>query len=82
MKDKFYKHLCVNYHAYSISANIMIALAIAGFSLLGVLTSTLTTAALIFWGFVLAGIYGVGKLLDQEVDDLDKVKAHSKGTCE
>lgn len=81
MKDKFYKHLCLNYHSYSITANVMIALAIAGFALLGILTTTLTAAALISWGFLLAVIYGIGKLLDQEVDDLDKVKAHSKGAC-
>lgn len=81
MKDKFYKHLCRNYHSYSIAANLMIALSIAGFALLGILTTTLTGAALISWGFLFAAIYGIGKLLDQEVDDLDKVKAHTKGVC-
>ena len=82
MKDKMYKHICLNYHTYSILANVMIALAIAGFALLGVLTSVLTVTVLVAWGLVLACIYGVGKLLDQEVDDLDKVAAHiGAGRC-
>ena len=81
MKDRIYKHLCLNYHAYSVAANVMIALSMAGFALLGILTTTLTASVLIAWGFLFAGVYGIGKLLDQEVDDLDKVAAHNPERC-
>lgn len=81
MKDKIYRHICLNYHAYSVAANVMIALSMAGLALLGILTSTLTPIVLIAWGGVFAAIYGIGKLIDQEVDDLDKVAAHDNGRC-
>jgi len=49
----------------------------AGLALLGVLTDTLAVAWLVGWGFMFAIMFGIGKLLDQEIDDLDKVKQHS-----
>lgn len=80
MKDKIYKHICLNYHTYSIAANTMIALAVAGFALLGILTTTLTATVLVAWGVFFAFVYCIGKLIDQEVDDLDKVASHD-GRC-
>lgn len=80
MLEKFYKHMCVNYHTYSIIANVLIALSIAGFALLGILTTTLTATVLFTWGLFFAFVYCIGKLIDQEVDDLDKVASHG-GRC-
>lgn len=80
MPVKFYRHMCLNYHTYSLIANSLIALSIAGLSLLGVLTTVLTTTALVVWAVLLSVLFGVGKLIDQEVDDLDKVTAH-QGRC-
>lgn len=71
-----YKHMCKHYRLYSFTANALIALAIAGLALLGVLNTVLTVQMLITWGAVLAAIYAVGKWLDQEVDDLDKLRKH------
>jgi len=59
-------------------ANTLIALAMAGFALLGVLNTALTLMMLVTWGGVFACLYAVGKLLDQEVDDLDKIKGHMR----
>lgn len=80
MPTGFYRHLCLHYNTYSLIANTLIALSIAGLSLLGVLTTILTSTVLIVWAIIFAGLFGIGKLLDQEVDDLDKVKAH-QGRC-
>lgn len=80
MGSRIYKHICMNYHAYSIAANTMIALAVAGFALLGILTTTLTATVLVAWGVFFAFVYCIGKLIDQEVDDLDKVASHD-GRC-
>lgn len=82
MLNKIYKHMCNHYHAYSMIANILIALAIAGLSLLGILTTILTSKVLVAWGFIFAVLFCVGKLLDQEVDDMDKVGNHQKGRCD
>lgn len=74
--NKLYAHMRAHYPVYSFTANTLIALAIAGMALLGLLNTVLTVSALITWGGLLALIYGVGKWLDQEVDDLDKVRDH------
>lgn len=63
-----------HYAIYSFVANVIVALAIAGFALLGVLNTVLTVSALVTWAIVFAALYSVGKWLDQEVDDLDKLK--------
>jgi hypothetical protein len=49
----------------------------AGMSLLGILTSTMTVTWLVGWGIMFAAMLGIGKLLDQEIDDMDKVKEHT-----
>lgn len=77
MNNKIYTHLCRNYHTYSFIANLLNAVSMAGLALLGVLTDTLAVAWLVGWGFMFAIMFGIGKLLDQEIDDLDKVKQHS-----
>jgi hypothetical protein len=55
------------------------AVSLAGLALLGVITDTMTVAWLIGWAIMFATLFMVGKLLDQEIDDLDKVKEH---TCD
>lgn len=82
MLNAIYKHMCMNYHAYSMVANILIALSIAGLSLLGILTTVLTSKVLVAWGFIFAVLFCVGKLLDQEVNDMDKVGNHQKRRCD
>lgn len=79
MLSKFYRHICKHYHAYSLLSNALLAIAIAGLALLGVLNTMLTATMLVSWGCVLAAIYFLGKWLDQEVDDLDKVGKHEEG---
>lgn len=78
MNKRFYLHLGKYYSRYSMLANTLIALALAGFALLGILSTALTVVMLATWGGVFACLYAVGKLLDQEVDDLDKIKGHMR----
>jgi hypothetical protein len=77
MWNKVYKHICKRYHLYSFVANALNAIGMAGLALLGILTDTMTVAWLFGWGFMFATLFFIGKLLDQEIDDLDKVKEHS-----
>jgi hypothetical protein len=53
------------------------ALSMAGLALLGILTDTMTVAWLIGWGIMFAAMFFIGKLLNQEIDDMSKVKEHS-----
>lgn len=73
---KLYKHICKHYALYSFIANMLSAVSMAGLALLGVLTNTMATTWLVGWGIMFAIMYGLGKLLNQEIDDLDKVKEH------
>lgn len=75
--NRFYCHIKNNYHLYSFIANLLIAISMAGLTLLGVLNDSFAAAFLISWGIAFAVMFGVGKLLDQEIDDIDKVKEHS-----
>lgn len=82
MLNKLYCHMRKYYHAYSFIANGLIALSMAGLSLLGVMSSEFTAAMLLAWGIFFAVLFGVGKLLDQEIEDIDKVKDHcDENTC-
>lgn len=82
MWNKLYKNICKHYHIYSFLANALSAMGIAGLALLGILTDTMTVAWLVGWGIMFAILLFIGRLLDQEIDDLDKVKEHSnESTC-
>ena len=82
MTKGFYKHICKHYYLYSFMANMLNAVSMAGLALLGVLTDTMTVAWLVGWGIMFAVMFCIGKLLNQEIDDLDKVKEHSRGNCD
>lgn len=74
--NAFYCHLNTHYSAYSFAANLLTALSLAGLAFLGVLNTVLTTVALIVWASVFCLTYLFAKWLDQEVDDIDKIKGH------
>lgn len=83
MLNKTYKYICKHYHLFSFIANSLIAISMAGLALLGVLTDTMTVTWLVGWGILFAALFGLGKLLDQEIDDMDKVRDHDcDNTCE
>lgn len=74
---KFYKHICRHYHLYSFIANMLNAVSMAGLALLGILTDTMTVTWLVGWGIMFAVLFGLGRLLNQEIDDMGKVKEHA-----
>lgn len=78
---KFYLHMCRHYHTYSFMANGLIAISMAGLAFLGILTHAMTITALICWGGLFAIIFALGKWLDQEVEDMDKVAHHEEDSC-
>lgn len=79
---KFYNHVNKHYHLYSFIANMLNAVSMAGLALLGILTDTMTVKWLIGWGIMFAILFGLGKLMNQEIDDMDKVKEHSSESSE
>lgn len=83
MFKKAYKHICRHYHAYSFIANTLNAVSMAGLAFLGILTDAMTITWLLGWGFFFAVMFGIGMLLNQEIDDLDKVKEHNcESSCD
>lgn len=77
MGIKIYKHICKNYHLYSFIANSLSALSMAGLLLLGAITDSMTVTWLVGWGVMFAGLFFIGKLLDEEIDDMKRVKEHN-----
>lgn len=73
-KVKVYSHICKYHKYYTRASNIFIAISMAGLALLGVLNTVLTVSALILWGMFFAGMYALGKFMDQEVEDFNKSK--------
>jgi hypothetical protein len=65
-----------HYHLYSFIGNSLMALSLGGLALLGLLTNVMTAAWLFGWGLMFALVFAIGKVIDQEVDDMDKVTAH------
>lgn len=64
------------YGVYSFLANSLVAISVSGLTLLGVISTSTTVAVLITWGVIFATMFAIGKWLDQEVEDLDKVGKH------
>lgn len=88
IKSRFYKAIKDQYSFWSTLTNAMIAFGMVGFGLLGVLSPLITSFALIGWGVFIALTYFVGKFLDQQIDDMDKVlrrgtsgEYHPSGGC-
>lgn len=79
--NALYCHINTHYTAYSFTANALTALALSGLAFLGVLNSVLTTVAIIVWASIFSIAYLLGKWLDQEVDDIDKLKGHMPDDC-
>lgn len=77
MLKKFHNHMCAHYSVYSLIANLLNATAMAGLAYLGVLTDTIALNWLVGWGIMFAVMFGLGRLLNQEIDDLDKVMEHN-----
>lgn len=76
MLNSIHNHMKNHYHLYSFIANGLIAVSMAGLALVGILTQDMTVTWLIGWGVFFAMMFGLGKLIDQEVDDIDKVDEH------
>lgn len=74
MKNELYNHLRKNYIRYSFIANLFSAVGVAGLALLGILTDKMAIIWLFSYGVIFATVFGLGRLLDQEIDDLDKVR--------
>lgn len=79
MLGKFYRHICRHYHSYSFLANLLSAVSMSGLLYIGALTDTMTFNWLVSWGISFAVLFGIGRLLNQEIDDMEKVKGH---TCD
>lgn len=77
MLEKLYKHMCSHYHLYSFIANTLNAISMAGLAYLGILTDTMTMNWLVGWGIMFAILFGIGRLLNEEIDDMNKVKEHT-----
>jgi hypothetical protein len=73
--------LSKHYDKFNILSNVLIALGVVGFSVLGLFTNVMTISAIIFWGAWIAGLYFIGKYLDGQLEDIpDLSKSNVSGS--
>ena len=72
------RFLARHYDRFTILSNILIALGMVGFSLLGAFSNLMTITALGFWGTWIAFLYFLGKGLDGQLEDIQAEKDGEK----
>lgn len=75
MKDHLRKHFAL----YILITNILCAVSVAAFAVLGVLSSMLSVPMLIVNAGVFGIIYAVGKFGNEQLEDIPKIDEFEKG---
>ena len=78
MRSKIRNHLKRHFATYIIITNILCAIGVAAFAILGVLSSMLSVPALIGNAAVFGIIYAVGKFGNEQLEDIPKVDEFEK----
>lgn len=76
MRTKIKAHLKKHFSAYAIATNILCAVCVAAFAVLGLLSNILSTSVLIGNAMAFGLIYAVSKFSDETLEDLDKECKH------
>lgn len=69
---KNWRKLLKSYSFISLLANLFVAVSISGLAVLGVLSSGIAFPVLAISGAVLGGLGALGRLVDQQLDDLER----------
>lgn len=69
---KNWKQLLKTYSFLSLVANALVAISVSGLAVLGILSSELAFPVLATAGVILGVLGGIGRFVDQEVEDINK----------
>lgn len=79
MRDKIREHLKRHFSLYILITNILCAISVAAFAILGVLSTYMSVPVLIGNAIVFGLIYAVGKFGNEQLEDMPKVDLFEKG---
>lgn len=73
------EHLRRNFSLYILLTNILCAIGVAAFAILGVLSAYMSAPVLVGNAIVFGLLYAVGKFGNEQLEDLPKVDEFEKG---
>ena len=79
MRNKIREHLKRNFAAYILITNILCAVSVAAFAVIGLLQYMLTVPMLIGNAAVFGILYAIGKFGNEQLEDMPKVDEFEKG---
>jgi hypothetical protein len=72
MRERIKAHLKRHFSIYAILTNILCALCVAAFAVLGLLSNILSTSMLVGNALVFGLVYAISKFGDETLDDMGK----------
>lgn len=79
MRHKIREHLKRHFSLYILITNILCAIGVAAFAILGVLSTYMSVPVLLGNAAVFGIIYAVGKFGNEQLEDIPKVDEFEKG---
>lgn len=79
MKERIRAHLKRHFAAYILFTNLLCALSVGVFAVLGVLSNMMSTPVLVGNAVVFGIIYAIGKFGNEQLEDMPKVAEFEKG---
>lgn len=79
MKHRIREHLKRHFSLYILITNILCAIGVAAFAILGVLSTYMSVPVLLGNAAVFGLIYAVGKFGNEQLEDIPKVDEFEKG---
>lgn len=79
MRNKIREHLKRHFSLYILVTNILCAISVAAFAILGVLSTYMSVPVLVVNSAVFGMIYAIGKFGNEQLEDMPKVDEFEKG---
>lgn len=79
MRKKIREHLKRHFSLYILITNVLCAISVAAFAILGVLSTYMSVPVLIGNAIVFGLIYAIGKFGNEQLEDMPKVDEFEKG---
>lgn len=79
MRSKLRDHFKRHFATYILITNVLCALSVAAFAILGVLSSMLSVPMLVGNAIIFGVIYAIGKFGNEQLEDIPKIDEFEKG---
>lgn len=79
MRSKIRAHFKRHFANYVLATNMLCAISVAAFAIIGVLSSMMSVPMLVGNAIVFGTIYAIGKFGNEQLEDIPKVDEFEKG---